>query len=128
MSVPDVRNLTTDIRKRTQWVDPSNGNGKVTLQYRSNSGMIQGTEDMNVILIQDKSGSMDANYGYNLEVVRRGWGTPDAVLWYPIQNSYGWSETVSDIATEENYMQRLLLKMQIPDIQGTEKAGCTTER
>ena len=110
MSVPDVRNLTTDIRKRTQWVDPSNGNGKVTLQYRSNSGMIQGTEDMNVILIQDKSGSMDANYGYNLEVVRRGWGTPDAVLWYPIQNSYGWSETVSDIATEENYMQRLLFK------------------
>ena len=65
-----VTNLSANIRKRTQWTDETNGNGKVTLQYTSNSGTINGTEDMNLVLIQDKSGSTDCNYGYNLEVVR----------------------------------------------------------
>ncbi|WP_251389965.1 Cna B-type domain-containing protein [Mediterraneibacter agrestimuris] len=105
-----VTNITANIRKRTQWTDKSNGNGKITLQYSSDSGRIQGMEDMNVVLIQDKSGSMDANYGYNLEVTRQGFGGPWDVKNYPIQNTMGWAETVSDIAAEENYFGRLTYK------------------
>ena len=105
-----VAELTANIRKRTQWTDKSNGNGKITLQYSSNSGKIQGMEDMNVVLVHDKSGSMDANYGYNLEVTRQGWGGPWDVKNYPVQNSMGWAETVSDIAAEENYFGRLTYK------------------
>ncbi|WP_346663737.1 SpaA isopeptide-forming pilin-related protein [uncultured Merdimonas sp.] len=102
-----VTDLSADIRKRTQWTDEETGDGKVTLQYRSNSGTVQGTEDMNVVLIQDKSGSMDANYGYNLERVRQGWGNPVSTKWYPIQNEYGWTETLSDMAAEQNYYYRV---------------------
>lgn len=105
-----VTNLTANIRKRTQWTDKLSGNGRITLQYSSDSGLIQGMEDMNVVLVQDKSGSMDVNYGYNLEVTRRGWGGPWDVKNYPVQNSMGWAETVSDIAAEENYFGRLTYK------------------
>lgn len=105
-----VTDMTANIRKRTQWTDKSNGDGKVTLQYASDSGRIQGMKDMNVVLIQDKSGSMDANYGYNLEVVRQGWGSLSDVRNYPIQNSMGWSETLSDIAAEADYTGRLNYK------------------
>lgn len=102
-----VTEMSADIRKRTRWTDESNGDGEVTLQYRSDSGTVEGMETMNVVLVQDKSGSMDANYGYNLEVVRQGWRDPQSARWYPIQNSSGWSETLSDIAKESGYASRL---------------------
>lgn len=112
-----VTNLSANIRKRTQWTDETNGNGKVTLQYTSNSGTINGTEDMNLVLIQDKSGSTDCNYGYNLEVVRKGWSTRQSVKWFPIQNSMGWAETVSDIAEESGYWQRIHMLSSYPGFQ-----------
>lgn len=115
-----MTDMTVDIRKRTQWVDASNGNGKITLQYRSDSGTIKGMEDMNVVLIHDKSGSMDVNYGYNLEVVKQGWDGKQGVRWYPVQNSMGWSETVSDIATETEagYITRITYKEEASGYQG----------
>ena len=114
-----MQRLSVDITKRTQWTDESNGNGKITLQYASNSGSLTGMKDLDVVLIQDKSGSMDANYGYNVETKNRGWSaTPDASEWYPIDpncvnNGQAWSETVSDIAKNEgetNYLERLNYK------------------
>lgn len=114
-----MQRLSVDITKRTQWTDESNGNGKITLQYASNSGSLTGMKDLDVVLIQDKSGSMDANYGYNVETKNRGWSaTPDASEWYPIDpncvnNGQAWSETVSDIAKNEgetSYLERLNYK------------------
>ena len=116
LSAMSMTRMSAEITKRAQWTDESNGDGKITLQYSSNSGTLTGMKDLNVVLIQDKSGSMDANYGYNIEIKNQGWSqTPDANEWYPIDPNYtatgsAWSETVSDIASSEgadNYFYRL---------------------
>ena len=109
------RDLSVDLRKRVQWVDESTGDAKITLQYASNSGELSVTQDMNVILIHDKSGSMDVNFGYHLAKVREGWGTLEKSIPYPILNQKKWSETIleegssSDLESEgaEKYLQRI---------------------
>ena len=53
--------LAVHIRKRAEWTNQDTGDGEITLQYASNSGLVTGTKDMNIILLQDKSGSMDSN-------------------------------------------------------------------
>ena len=45
------KDLVVNIRKRTQWVDETDGDAKITLQYSSNSGEISAIPDMNVVLI-----------------------------------------------------------------------------
>lgn len=94
------KELDVDIRKRAEWVDKNTGKAKITLQYSSNSGKVVSTKDMNVILIHDKSGTMDANYGYYLQKVENDWMTPLVTKYYPVLNSYGWSEDVIDIQKE----------------------------
>ena len=114
------KDLVVNIRKRTQWVDETDGDAKITLQYSSNSGEISAIPDMNVVLIHDKSGSMDSNYGYNLEKVRKEdeWPTePDVSSYYPKLFEQNWAETLeyasaddtSDIESmgAEGYMKRL---------------------
>lgn len=93
MAVDAYQELTANISKRAEWTDKSNGNGKITLSYASNSGAYSGTEDLNVVLVQDKSGSMDPNYGFNSALVEKGlniWGAPH--WYYPIRNSVGYTE------------------------------------
>ena len=116
LSAMSMTRMSAEITKRAQWTDESNGDGKITLQYSSNSGTLTGMKDLNVVLIQDKSGSMDANYGYNISVKNEGWSeTPDESEYYPIDpkqivNGQAQSETVSDIAKDEgegNYFYRL---------------------
>lgn len=112
--------LDVTIRKRAEWVDKDTGDAKITLQYSSNSGEVVSTKDMNIVLIQDKSGTMDSNYGYNLEKARRGWEDPIETKYYPIQNSYGWSESISDMEKEGtlDYEYRLHYKSSSTDTPG----------
>lgn len=116
--------MSAEITKRTEWLDEDNGDGQVTLQYASVSGGQTNQKNLNLILIQDKSGSMDSNYAYNIEKVRSGWvdegvGTNKlAEIYYPIQNSLGYSESLTndiirnqatyedDIATATYYRYR----------------------
>ena len=116
-AIENETDVTVDIRKRAQWVDASNGDAKITLQYSSNSGEFQTIPDMNVVLIHDKSGSMDVNFGYNLAKVQQKWTTtPTKTFYYPILNTNGWTETVkysgtdtTDIESEgaDSYMERI---------------------
>lgn len=89
--------LSVNLKKRAQWTDPDTGEAKVTVQYSSNSGTLSVTPDMNVVLVHDKSGSMDANYGYHLEKMRKGWSSPTATAYYPILNGNQWSITVQEL-------------------------------
>lgn len=104
-----TKELNVNIRKRAQWVDETDGDAKITLQYESNAGELSITPSMNVILIHDKSGSMDANYGYNLELARQGWEEPDTTIYYPILNTKSWSEAVSSFEADgaEYYKARI---------------------
>lgn len=106
----DALDMTADIRKRTEWTDKTNGDGQITLQYKSNSGEIEKLKKMNVVLVQDKSGSMDSNYGYNLEVARKGWKTSSEVVKYPIRlfgpsgSTDPWTESLSGyIEKQQDY-------------------------
>lgn len=107
------QDLTAEITKRTEWTDETNGDGQVTLQYSSNSGSTAEEKSLNLILIQDKSGSMDSNYAYNLEAYRSHWvdegsgSNKLAEIYYPIQNPYGWTENISDFEFEESYETRV---------------------
>ncbi len=107
------QDLTAEITKRTEWTDETNGDGQVTLQYSSNSGSTAEEKSLNLILIQDKSGSMDSNYAYNLEAYRSNWvdegsgSNKLAEIYYPIQNPYGWTENISDFEFEESYETRV---------------------
>ena len=100
------QDLTAEITKRTEWTDETNGDGQVTLQYSSNSGSTAEEKSLNLILIQDKSGSMDSNYAYNLEAYRSHWvdegsgSNKLAEIYYPIQNPYGWTENITDFEFE----------------------------
>lgn len=107
MAVDEYQDLTANIFKRVEWTDKTSGNGKVTLNYSSNSGSYSGTEDMNVVLVQDKSGSMNPNYGFQIALDMRGLNMSDgAHWWYPIRNSSGFSEAAID-CTGDNYMYKL---------------------
>ncbi len=101
--------LTVNIRKRAEWTDPFDGDAKITLQYRSNSGSITGNEDMDVILIQDKSGSMDSNFGFKTQLVRENLELDDRtdVSWYPIRNFSGYSETAEELVQDPEYKTKL---------------------
>ena len=107
------QDLTAEITKRTEWTDETNGDGQVTLQYSSNSGSTAEEKSLNLILIQDKSGSMDSNYAYNLEAYRSHWvdegsgSNKLAEIYYPIQNPYAWTENITDFQFEENYETRV---------------------
>lgn len=111
----DALDMTADIRKRTEWTDKTNGDGQITLQYKSNSGEIEKLKKMNVVLVQDKSGSMDSNYGYNLEVARKKWGTPTKTEKYPIRafstdgKNTAWTEGMDTIKGkgQSNYLEYL---------------------
>ncbi len=118
----DALDMTADIRKRTEWTDKTNGDGQITLQYKSNSGEIEKLKKMNVVLVQDKSGSMDSNYGYNLEVARKGWKTPAETIKYPRRlfgtNENGqlepWTESLSGyIEKQQNYSGTLNSTMTV---------------
>lgn len=116
-AVTSESDITVEIRKRAQWVDETNGDAKITLQYESNSGEISTIPDMDIIMIHDKSGSMDCNYGFNLAKTLNGWVEPEKTINYPILNSQNFSETVkhadasntNDLESEgaENYKKRL---------------------
>ena len=83
----DDIDVTADIRKRAEWTNETNGDGRITLEYKATMGNKTALKDMNVVLVQDKSGSMDSNYGYNLEKVRQGWSKePDKDVFYPARN------------------------------------------
>lgn len=109
------KEVSVDIRKRIQWTDATDGDAKITLQYASNSGELSVTQEMNVVLIHDKSGSMDVNYGYHLAKTVRGWENPEKKITYPILNSKQWSETIREENSESDlesegaaaYLQRL---------------------
>lgn len=107
------QDLTAEITKRTEWTDETNGDGQVTLQYSSNSGSTAEEKSLNLILIQDKSGSMDSNYAYNLEAYRSNWvdegsgSNKLAEIYYPIQNPYAWTENITDFQFEESYETRV---------------------
>lgn len=96
--------LQAEIRKRSEWTNKENGDAQITLQYRSNSGTIEGTKDMNVILVHDKSGSMDANYGFKIQLEYEGLSLENnqGVSYYPIRNSQGWTENAAELFSE-NY-------------------------
>lgn len=107
-------NLRADISKRSEWTDKTNGNGKVTLSYSSNSGVYKGTEDMNVVLIHDKSGSMDPNYGFNLALTKYGYSVNGVNhWWYPCRSTEGWSENASECVGEE-YRNALNANVFVP--------------
>lgn len=94
--------LRADIAKRSEWVDKNNGDGKVTLQYSSNSGVYKGTEDMNVVFVQDKSGSMDPNYGFNLALSKYNYSVNGVNhWWFPIRSGEGWSEDAAECVGED---------------------------
>lgn len=110
MMVTDSTQLSANISKRAEWIDPENGNGQITLQYSSNSGSVEGTEDMNVILIQDKSGSMDVNYGFKIQLEYENLSINDVdepCDYYPIRNSQGYSENASELVADSNYVNAL---------------------
>lgn len=105
--------INADIRKRTEWTDESNGDGKITLQYKSSSNELTGLKKMNVVLVQDKSGSMDSNYGYNLEVTRKqaagSWKQSTSTIPYPVRlfspdGKTPWTEGMSYISTQSDYL------------------------
>ena len=96
------KELDADIAKRSEWVDQNTGDGKVTLYYSSNSGVYTGTEDMNVVLVQDKSGSMDSNYGFNLALTKYGYSVDGAGhWWYPDRTGQGWSENAAECVGDD---------------------------
>lgn len=102
LGIDTWENLKADIAKRSEWVDKDNGDGRVTLYYSSNSGVYKGTEDMNVVLVQDKSGSMDPNYGFNLALTKYGYSVNGVNhWWYPCRSVEGWSENASECVGEE---------------------------
>lgn len=97
MGIETQTGLTADIAKRVEWTDKSNGDGKVTLMYKSNSGSYSGSVDMNVVLVQDKSGSMDPNYGFNIALMQHSLDIGSASHWYyPCRNTEGWTESSAD--------------------------------
>lgn len=113
--------IDVDIRKRAEWVDKDTGRAKITLQYSSNSGEVVSTKDMNVVLVHDKSGTMDVNYGYNIQKVQKGWEKPIQIKYYPLLNTYGWSESISDIENVEGYVKyfsRINYKDSLSDMYG----------
>ena len=77
------KELTVNIRKRAQWVDKTDGDAKITLQYAAEYGMSEENPEINVVFVHDKSGSMDVNYGYNLEVISKKLGEPSRAFYYP---------------------------------------------
>ena len=102
LGIDTWENLKADIAKRSEWVDKDNGDGRVTLYYSSNSGVYKGTEDMNVVLVQDKSGSMDPNYGFNLALTKYGYSVNGVNhWWYPCRSVEGWSENAAECVGEE---------------------------
>ncbi len=102
LGIDTWENLKADIAKRSEWVDKDNGDGRVTLYYSSNSGVYKGTEDMNVVLVQDKSGSMDPNYGFNLALTKYGYSVNGVShWWYPCRSVEGWSENAAECVGEE---------------------------
>ncbi len=114
LGIDTWENLSADIAKRSEWVDKNNGNGKVTLSYSSNSGVYKGTEDMNVVLIHDKSGSMDPNYGFNLALTKYGYSVNGVShWWYPDRTGQGWSENASECVGEE-YRNALNANVFVP--------------
>lgn len=103
----DDIDVTADIRKRAEWTDETNGDGKITLEYKATMGNKTALKDMNVVLVQDKSGSMDSNYGYNLERVRQGWSTRADSKFYPARlfGSDGktvWTESIEWLSGKGN--------------------------
>lgn len=104
-----TQDLNVSLSARAKWSDSADGQASLTLQYASDSGTAEGTKDMDVILIQDKSGSMDCNYGLHINLAKRNLSEEDAtsVTYYPIRNSLGWTESTDDIAKESNYEQRI---------------------
>jgi len=102
MMVTGSTELQAEIRKRSEWTNKENGDAKITLQYFSNSGTVEGTNDMNVILVHDKSGSMDANYGFKIQLEYEGLslGNNQGVRYYPIRNSQGWTENAAELLSE----------------------------
>lgn len=105
--------LAVHIRKRAEWTDQDTGDGEITLQYASNSGLVTGTKDMNIILLQDKSGSMDSNYGFRIQLEYEGLSASayQSSEYYPIRNPYGWTEAademVDEIVENRNYVGNL---------------------
>lgn len=112
-----TEDMTAEITKRVEWTDEDTGDGQVTLQYSSTNGEDVTEKSVNLIVIQDKSGSMDSNYAYNLEKIRCGWVDEDddgvsnelAEIYYPSRNELGYSESITDdIARNPNYATDIL--------------------
>lgn len=123
MSEQITTKLAVNISKRVEWIDKDNGDAKITLQYQSNSGEITGTNDMNVILIQDKSGSMDSNYGLHLamENEKLSFDENQGIVYYPILNTMGWTEDADAIMEEGRY--EYLKRLNYRENQGFYKDG-----
>lgn len=85
-----------NIRKRAQWVDKMDGDAKITLEYEAVAYEQKNTKPLNVILIQDKSGSMDSSYGINLAMAKNGWTKPNGIKKFPLLNTNYWSETIKE--------------------------------
>lgn len=108
-----VNDLSASIRKRAEWIDENTGEAKITLQYASNSGKIRGTNDMNVILIQDKSGSMDANYGFKIQLCHEGiaGGSAEKTTYVTAQAGSSGYDTAENLvqytSNGQNYMEDL---------------------
>lgn len=103
-----VGQLEVKLRKFAEWTDEENGDARITLQYASNSGARYGTENMDVVLIQDKSGSMDSDYGYHL--YRHATGVLEEQVtraYQPIRNNAGYSESAATNMAAEDYFQKL---------------------
>lgn len=109
MAVENIQELSAQISKRTEWTDADHGNAKVTLAYQSDSGKLTGTKDMNIILIQDKSGSMDSNYGFKIQLERDGLSVNDSqnVVYFSSRNSQGWTESAEELVEDSNYVENL---------------------
>lgn len=100
--------LDIQIRKMAEWTDETNGDGSIRLQYASNSGAVYGTEDMDVILIQDKSGSMDSDFGYHIYMKYHGRNEETVQKVYqPIRNNRKYSESAEELMGQEDYRKKL---------------------
>ncbi len=86
------------IKETVQWTDAENGSAKINVSYSAEDSTSTTVKDMNLIILHDKSGSMDSNYGFNLEKNRQGWDKAEDVAFFPIKNSgSGLSIRIQDV-------------------------------
>lgn len=123
------KEVSVNIRKRIYWEDEKNGDGTILLQYASDCGELSVTRDMNVILIHDKSGSMDVNYGYHLTLYQNNAGKLEKRINYPLQNDFQWSETIleenSETDLESEGANAYLNRIHTPNSYTVNKGAAT---